>query len=148
MVLAPGAEENGLCAMLAQLVEQNLQAKPHKRADFDAMGRRGATVAIVAEDAQVALTLRFAPGKLTLHDGIVGIPDVAIRASSDMILAMSTGPLTTPLALPLPDPRKAEDRAHARRMSEAIRSGELKIYGALFHLPAMLHLSRIMSVAG
>ena len=60
--LAPGAEENGLATMLADLVRQNLQAKPHKRADFNALD---GTVAIVADDADVSLTLRFARGKAT-----------------------------------------------------------------------------------
>ena len=48
--LAPGAENNGFATMLADLVRQNLEAKPHKVADFDAhpgvdrhrrRGRRG-----------------------------------------------------------------------------------------------------------
>src|SRR5580692_5486667 len=90
--LAPGAEDNGLASMLADLVRQNLEAKPHKVADFE--GCDG-TVAIVAEDADVCLTLRFAPrGTLTIHDGIVGIPDITIRATSDMILALSNMPLS------------------------------------------------------
>src|SRR5947207_2964305 len=103
--LAPGAEDNGLATMLADLVRQNIQAKPHKRADFDALD---GTIAIVADDAEVALTLRFSSssarggaGKVTIYDGIVGIPDVTIRGTSDTILALSNMPLSTPLALPL-----------------------------------------------
>ena len=80
IALAPGAEENGLASMLAELVRQNLDAKPHKLKDFYAL--RG-SYAIVADDADVALTLRFAFGHLTVHDGIVSVPDVTIRATSD-----------------------------------------------------------------
>ena len=35
--LAPGAEDNGLASMLADLVRQNLEAKPHKVPDFEAL---------------------------------------------------------------------------------------------------------------
>ena len=64
--LAPGAEDNGLAMMLADLVRQNLEAKPHKNGDFDALD---GSVSIVADDADVALTLRFDSGKLTIHAG-------------------------------------------------------------------------------
>ncbi len=99
--LAPGAEENGLATMLADLVRQNLAAKPHKRADFDALH---GLVAIVADDADVALTLSFSAGSsggLTIHDGIVGIPDVTIRGPADTIIALSNMPLWGKLGLPI-----------------------------------------------
>ena len=32
--LAPGAAENGLVTMLADLLRQNLEDQPHKQADF------------------------------------------------------------------------------------------------------------------
>jgi hypothetical protein len=143
--LAPGAEDNGLASMLADLVRQNLEEKPHKIPDFDAMG---GTVAIVAEDADVCLTLHFERGRLTIHDGIVGVPDVAIRGSSDMIMAMSNMPLTRPLGLPLPDPRSKEQLALSQSVMAAMRSGELKMYGALLHPGLVMHLTRVMSVNG
>src|ERR1700690_1702494 len=88
--------------MLADLVRQNLEAKPHKKADFEALG---GSVSIVADDADVALTLRFERGgKLTIHDGIVGIPDVTIRGPSDGILPLSNRPLFTRFGLPIPNP--------------------------------------------
>jgi hypothetical protein len=143
--LAPGAEENGLAAMLRDLVQQNIEAKPHKKKGFD---RIKGSVAIVAEDADVALTLRFRGGHLTIHDGIVGIPDVAIRASSDVILAMSTMPVSTKLALPIPRPGDAEGMATARTVMQAMTAGELQVLGGLLHLPLMLRLTRVMSVHG
>ena len=79
VVLAPSAGDNGLAIMLADLLRQNLEAKPHKIADFAALDAR---VSIVADDADVALTLVFDRGRLTVHDGIVGIPDVTIRGPS------------------------------------------------------------------
>ncbi len=143
--LAPGAEENGLATMLADLVRQNIQAKPHKKVDFDALN---GTVAIVADDADVSLTLRFAGGRATVHDGIVGIPDVTIRGTSDTILALSNLPLSTPLALPFPDPRDKEAVATVRSVMAAMRDGSFKVYGMALNMPLLLRLTRVMSVNG
>ena len=141
--LAPGAEENGLAMMLADLVRQNLDAKPHKNRDFDAL--RG-SVSIVADDADVALTMRFDHGKLTIHDGIVGIPDVTIRGPSDTILSLSNMPLTRRLRLPIP--RDKEALGVLRAVMGAMRSGRFHVYGMAFHVPFVMRLTRVMSVNG
>ncbi len=143
--LAPGAEDNGLASMLSELVRQNLEAKPHKVPDFEALD---GTVAIIAEDADVCLTLRFQRGSLTIYDGIVGIPDVAIRGTSDLIMAMSDMPLTKPLGLPIPDPRDKAQVAVSQAVMAAMRSGALKMYGALLHPTLVMRLTRVMSVNG
>ena len=146
VTLAPGADENGLATMLAELVRQNLDAKPHKKSDFDALGGR---VSIVADDADVALTMCFERGgKLTIHDGIVGIPDVTIRGPSDAIMALSNMPLATPLGLPIPDPRDKESVRSVRTVLGAMTRGQLHVYGAAFHLPLVMKLTRVMSVNG
>jgi hypothetical protein len=144
--LAPGAENNGLAGMLADLVRQNLDAKPHKRADLLAIG--AASVSLVADDADVALTLEFDRGRLTIHDGIRAIPDVTIRASSETILAMSNMPLTRRLGLPIPGRADEEGKQLVRSVFRALRTGDLKIYGGFFRLGLMTHLTRVMSVNG
>lgn len=146
--LAPGAEENAFATMLADLVRQNLESKPHKRKDFDALD---GTVALIADDADVALTLEFKGargrrGKLTLHDGIKGIPDVAVRGSADSIMALSNVPLTRPLGLPLPTDRPSLEVL--RDMVRASVTGELKIYGMIGNLGLLSRLTRVMSVNG
>lgn len=143
--LGPGAENNGFASMLAELVRQNLEAKPHKMRDFDAIS---CTIAIVAEDAEVALTLAFDHGRLVVHDGILNVPDVTIRASSDVIMAMSNIPLTRPFGLPLPDPRDPKAVAASREILTAMRSGAFRAYGMAVHLPTMMRLTRVMSVNG
>ena len=143
VLLAPGAEDNGLCGMLADLVRQNLESKPHKRRDFDALH---GTVGIVAEDAEVALTLRFDGGKLTLHDGIVGVPDVTIRGTADSIVAMSNVPLTR--GLPVARRKDHDGKKVVDGMMRQMRDGSLRIHGALLHLPMMMRLTRVMSVNG
>jgi hypothetical protein len=152
VALAPGAEENGLAIMLGNLVQQNLEAKPKKIADFDALEGR---VSIVADDADVALTLVFArifdtdaAGSLTIHDGIVGIPDVTIRGPSEAILALSNMPLATPLGLPLPSPGDPEAMKTVRDLARSMRDGKLHFYGMLLHLPLVMKLTRVMSVNG
>jgi hypothetical protein len=147
VVLAPSASDNGLAIMLADLLRQNLEAKPHKVADFAALDAR---VAIVADDADVALTLVFdrLMNRLVIHDGIVGIPDVTIRGPSDGIIALSNVPLMTRFGLPLPSPRDREARRTMGDLLAMMRTGRLHAYGALLHVPMMMKLTRVMSVNG
>jgi hypothetical protein len=145
--LAPGADENAFASMLADLLRQNLESKPHKRRDFDALD---GTVALIADDADVALTLEFrrsrSGGSLTLHDGIKGIPDVAVRGSADAIMALSNVPLTRPFSLPLPTDRPSLDVL--RGMVRASLTGELKVFGMLGNVQLLSRLTRVMSVNG
>jgi hypothetical protein len=145
IVLAPGAEDNGLANMLADLLRQNLEAKPHKQGDFRALS---GSYAIVADDAEVALTLRFDRGTLTIFDGIVGIPDVTIRGGSDVILALSNLPVTRPLGLPFPDPRDGEAVKTVRTVASAMARGDFHVYGMLFHMRMLMRLTRVMSING
>lgn len=145
--LAPGAEHNAFATMLADLVRQNLESKPQKKRDFSALARgKGATIALVADDAEVALTLEFRHGNLVLHDGIKGVPDVAVRGSADAIMTLSNIPLTRPLALPIPTDRTALDVLV--QLVNATRTGELKVLGMLGNLGVLSRLTRVMSVNG
>ena len=145
--LAPGAEHNAFATMLADLVRQNLESKPHKKKDFARLARgRGVAIALVADDADVALTLVFKDGRLVLHDGIKGVPDIAVRGSADAIMALSNVPLTRPLALPIPTDRPALDVLV--EMVRATRTGQLKIIGMLGNFGVLSRLTRVMSVNG
>jgi hypothetical protein len=145
ILLAPGAEDNGFAVMLSDLVRQNLETNPHKRADFDKIS---GSVAIVAEDAEVAITLRFSFGKLTVYDGIVGIPDVTIRGTSDIIMAMSNMPSTTRLGLPIAKRGDKEGQELVASVVRAFRTGAFHIHGGLFHTPLLMRFSRVMSIHG
>ena len=90
-------------------------------------------MAIVAEDAEVALTLRFSGGKLTIFDGIVGIPDVAVRASSDAIINMSNIPLTS-FGAPFPGLRDKAGIAVMRDVFTSMRNGTFKVHGGAAHI--------------
>ena len=145
ITLAAGAEENGLAVMLADLLRQNLESKPHKNRDLQAMTGR---IAILAEDAEVAMTLRFDHGDLTVYDGVIGVPDVTVRASSDVILALSNVPLTRRFGLPFPAFRDGEGRKVMGEVFAAMRKGTMKVHGGARNAAMMLHLTRIMSVNG
>jgi hypothetical protein len=144
IALAPGAEENGFAVMLTDLVRQNLETNPHKQRDFAALD---GVVAIVAHDAEVALTLAFQRGALRVYSGVVGVPDVVIRGSSETILALSNVPLSPRLGLPIP--RDEEGKKLVREIVKAMRTGALQTEargGLVFRLPLLLHLTRVMSV--
>jgi hypothetical protein len=145
ITLAKGADENGLAVMLADLLRQNLESKPQKLRDMQAMTGR---IAIVAEDAAVAMTLRFDHGDLVVYDGVIGVPDVIVRASSDVIIALSNIPLTRRFALPVPAFRDREGLKVLREVFAAMRNGTMKVDGSATHARLMLHLTRIMSVNG
>ncbi len=145
ITLAAGAEENGLAVMLADLLRQNLESKPHKNRDLQAITGR---IAILAEDAEVAMTLHFDHGDLTVYDGVVGVPDVTVRASSDVILALSNVPLTRRFGLPVPALRDGEGRKVMGEVLKAMRKGTMKVFGGARNASMMLHLTRIMSVNG
>lgn len=135
--LEPEAEENGFALMLSQLLRQNLVDHPHKRRDFDRLRTR---VAIIVEDAEVAVTLRFLGGHLVLHDGLFGIPDITIRAQSDDVMQMSLVELLPRVGLP--DPRGENTRKVAART----REGQIRTVAGLMQVPALLRLTRVLSV--
>ena len=131
------AKHNGLANMITDLIAQNLADHPDKRRDFAHLVGR---VAIVAEDAGVALTLQFSFGALSVYDGIEGIPDVTVRASSDDVINLSLIELTEDSRLP--DLKGEVTKA----MIKASRAGRIRVLGAIWNIPMLIHLTRVMSV--
>jgi len=84
--ITPGAEENGLATMVADLVRQNLEAHPQRLAD---LSRLDLWLGIEATDVEVGLTLVFSPGRLTVVDGILPRAEALVTATSDAILDLS-----------------------------------------------------------
>lgn len=134
--LAPGAGDNGLAIMMATMMSQNLEDHPERQKTFDKLGGR---VAIVAEDADVAMTMHFANGRAIVHDGIVGIPDVTVRGGFELIADLSrmeTG------RFGLPDPRGEVNRS----MVAALRDGRLRIHGLPAGLPLLARLGAVLAI--
>lgn len=134
--LMEGTENNGLAAMVAGLIGQNLTDQPALTRPFTELTGR---VALVAQDVGVALTLHFRGGSLDVHNGIVGMPDLTVVTGSDEILSLS---LLETTHFGLPDPRGE----HLRKIARALLSDQLRIYGVVRHLPLLLRLSRILAV--
>ncbi len=136
--LADGADENGLALMISELLRQNLDDRPEKRRDFHRLQGR---IAIVVDDARVAITLEFTADRLVVHDGIFGIPDLTIRADTELVTEMSLVELLPVLGLP--DLR----REHAKNVMRASSEGRIHMVGALQNLATVVRLTRLMSVA-
>lgn len=134
--LDTAAEGNGLAQLVSSLILQNLQENPAKRQDF---ARLRGTVAIVAEDAEVAMTLCFEGNMLTVYDGILGVPDVTVRARGEDIVQMSLLPLTR---LGLPDLRGEVGRDILHKS----QTGQVRVYGGMLHIPLLLRFTRLLSV--
>ncbi len=143
--LAADAEANGFAIMMGNLVRQNLEAKPHKRKDFDALT---CNVAIVVEDADVALTLCFEGGHLTIRDGVSGIPDATIRGDADSVIAMSNVPLSRRFGVPWADPRDKMAVASLKTFVSASVKGRVHVHARLGAILMLGRLTRIMSVHG
>jgi hypothetical protein len=135
--LAPGASENGLAVMMATMMSQNLADHPERRGSFDRLVGR---VAIVADDADVALTMELTGGRAVVHDGIVGIPDLTIRGPAEIIADLSrmeTG------RFGLPDPRGEVNRA----MVAALREKRLRIFGLPGALPLLVRFGNVLAIS-
>jgi hypothetical protein len=138
--LYPGASDHPFATMMVELLRTNLRDHPAKLRDFAAMSGR---VALVADDADTACTLCFRRGKLTVHAGIHGVPDLLVRGPSDALIDLSRIP---PLAgaPQLPDPRSAVTRSLARALYER----RLTFNGFTRNLGLGLRLSRVLSIYG
>lgn len=138
IVLMPGASESGLCSMLATLIRQTVDEDVSKKTVLSRMLGR---VAIVAPDLDQSLTLLLDGGRVELYAGIVGIPDITVRANAEWIMKMSL--IETTPRLHLPDPRGKV----MREIFAASRGGEIELHTALASVPLLLRFTRLMSVA-
>jgi hypothetical protein len=128
-------EPNGLAAMIGGLIEANLAAHPER----EKLLRQRAAIGIIAADAGVALTLRLAPGRVSVGNGLSGKPQVVIRATSETLTELSS----VPLRLGFPDAMTPEGRAATRKLFR----GELKVKGLGLHPGIVSRLNRLLSVA-
>ncbi|HEV3474390.1 MAG TPA: hypothetical protein VG602_03385 [Actinomycetota bacterium] len=126
-------EPNGIASIVGGLIEANLKAHPERAALL-----RRATVGMVAPDAGVALTLHLAPGRVLVANGLLGRPDVVVRADSATLTELSS----TPLRLGFPDAMTRQGREVTRKL---IR-GDMKVKGILRRPGVVSRLNRLLSV--
>ncbi len=140
--LAPGAEDVPLARMLAALVRENVLRDCETHAAFDRL--RGA-VAIVADDRGTALTLRFDFGRLVIHTGVIGVPDVTIRGPESLLEALGDVPRPSLPALTLGILRDGGARAALGDLARRAAPSELKMYGLLAHPALVQRLLLVLS---
>ena len=143
--LAPGADDNPLAVRFAELIRENLRQSPTKMADFRAL-RAG--IHVVAQDSGDAFTLRFDHGRLTVHDGALGIPTVTFCGDASDLLLLSELPIMPWLRLPIRLPFRDEGRAAFSTVLSQLRRRQLKIYGLYAHPRTVTRLLRVLSVHG
>jgi hypothetical protein len=127
-------EPNGLAAMIGGLIDANLQAHPERVG----LMRRRASIGIVAADAGVELTLRLAPGRVTVANGITGKPQVVVRADSEALTELTS----VPLRFGFPDAMTAEGRAVIQKLLKR----RLKVQGMTVYPGIVSRLNRLLSV--
>jgi len=143
--LAPGSEENALAVEIADRIRDNLAHSPHKLVDF--RGLR-ASVLMVAQDLAESFTMRFDLGRLTIHDGSVGIPSVTFCGDADALRRLTDFPLTRWLRLPIGGPFAPQGRATWRLLVGLFARGDLKVYGLVAHPRTVFLFLRVLSVHG
>jgi len=127
-------EPNGLASMVAGLIEANLARQPGRRSLL-----KPAVIDLTAPDADVAVTIRVEPGRVTVANGRAsGAADLRVRADSGMLLELAA----TPLRLGLPDPLSAQ----GRRLVRMLLGGRVRVSGMLRHPRKLARLNRLLSV--
>ncbi|EYF00629.1 hypothetical protein [Chondromyces apiculatus] len=143
--LAPGAEDNLLAVRLGELIRDNLARHPKRRAGLRAFR---ASVLVVAQDTGVSMTMRFDHGRLTVHDGAIGIPTVTFCGDEAVLLRLPQIAFHRRVALPVLGVRHPHAAAPLREVMVQIARGDLKIYGLLTHLGLVLALLHLVSRPG
>jgi len=133
--LAPGAEVAPLTGVMADLLGGNLEEKPHRMKDFNALR---ANVGINATDAESQVTLAFQGGKLVVHNGLRD-PDLVISATVDTLLGITN--LKIKFGMPWYFDAVGLDTV------KKLLKGDLKIKGMFFHPLVLTRLTKVMSVA-
>jgi hypothetical protein len=135
IILDERAKDVGLAEMMYNLIHQNLEQKPQKLSDFQALH---SNVVIVARDIDITVTLAFKRGELKIYDGVVGNPDLKIIVDHDAILELSL--ISIRMGLP-----NYFDKT-GRKVFKKVLFGSLKIEGMLRLPLQLIHLTKIFSV--
>jgi len=126
-------EPNGLATMLGGLIEANLEAHPDRERFL-----KPAVVAIIAPDVDVSVTIRMAPGRVEVANGVRTRPDITVRADSDTLMELSS----VPLRFGLPDNMTPEGRA----VTGKLMKGTIKVKGMVRAPGKLARLNKLLSV--
>ncbi|HTN88327.1 MAG TPA: hypothetical protein VL242_31820 [Sorangium sp.] len=140
--LAPGAEENPLAALFGRLIREHLARDGRRAADFRAL--RG-SVLVVAQDTGTSMTMRFDHGRLTIHDGAIGIPSVTFCGDEAALQKLPDVAFHRWPSLPKVGVLHRRQSGPLRELARLVASGELKVYGLVAHPRLILTLLRVLS---
>jgi hypothetical protein len=142
--LAPGAEDNPLAVALVDQVRRNVAGSIKKNQDFRSL--RG-SVLVVAQDTQSVLTMRFDLGRLTVHEGAVGIPSLTLCGDEQVLRDLTRLRLSSWLRLPvvIQRPNKGGNKTSLWDLAQAMAEQRLTVYGLFTHPKLALSLLRIVS---
>ena len=127
-------EPNGLASMLGGLIEANLAAHPER----GKLLAKTATYAIVATDADVAVSIRLGAGRVAVRNGVVGRPHIFVTTDSETLIGLSS----VPLKFGLPD---AMTKA-GREVNRKLLKGQLKVKGLFLHPGKLARLNKLLAV--
>ena len=80
------AEPSAFASMLGGLIEANVDGSAAKRRDFESLSAR---VGVFVTDIDEGVTLDFAGGSLTVHNGLKPKRDLTIRAEAETVMNLS-----------------------------------------------------------
>lgn len=129
------ARDNGLAAMIRDLITQNIANHPERAKDLQALN---GNIGISAGDIEVSLTLQCKEGTVVIYDGIQSPCKLLIATDSDNILKLST--LKIKAGLPYYFDKTG------REILGMLFNGKLKIQGLLAHLVLLTRVTRLFSV--
>ncbi len=129
------AQDNGLAAMIRDLISQNIDNHAERAKDLDALN---GNIAIVAKDIDVNLTLECKKGSIVIYDGVKPPCKLKIETDSDNILKLST--LKIKAGLPYYFDKTG------REVLGMLFNGKLKIQGLFAHPLLLTHLTKLFSV--
>lgn len=141
--LAPGAEDNPLAVRFSRIICENLKHDPRRNAGFRAL--RGA-VLMVAQDTVTSITMRFDHGRLTIHDGGIGIPSVTFCGDEAVLFRLPEIAFHRWLRVPMLGLVHRRAGVPLRETAALVASGELKIYGLIAHPRLIVTLLRVLSL--
>jgi len=134
-IVINNAEEIPFSSILASLLQENLDAKPHKKKVFDNLI---GVVAIEIADLEQTLYLNFLGGQLVLEKSIEKKPHLTVKAESEIIMGLNF--INIKFGLPY-----YFDKA-GRTVIKQLLSGEIKILGMFRHLSMLTKLTKVLSV--
>ncbi len=157
--LAPGADTSVIARYFADRIREAIE-KPRLLASFVAMK---ATVFVVDFDSGEAATLRFDHGRLTLHEGTIGMPTVTFGGPRNALLSLDRVRLgDLPQALlgssprvsftddarrstPPPASSRRGPRLELREILRLFSQKELRVYGLWSHPRTTVRFLRLVA---